>query len=105
MERKDRLAYAITEAMRRRGLTPPRVAAAMGKNADTIRRWRDGETVPSAIDVAPLAEALGVRVDYLVTPPPIPAYPIEEFLVAETVEDALAEGIDRAQLHRDLGDA
>lgn len=104
VERRERLAFAISEAMRRNGQTPPKVAKLVGKSAETVRRWRDGETTPDILDVAPLAEALGVRVDYLVTPPPVPDYPIEEYLVRGAAEDAVTEGIDRAQLRRDLGD-
>lgn len=90
--------------MRRQRLTPPKLARVIGKNAETVRRWRDGETVPNVLEIAPLAEALGVDPIYLVNPPPVPDYPLDEYLVRETIADAVAEGIDRAQLRRDLGD-
>lgn len=95
VERKERLTFAIQAAMRRRGLTPPKLAAMLGKHADTVRRWRDGETVPTILDVAPLAEALGVDPSYLIEPPPLPEYPLDEYLVGDPEQPTVA-GADQA---------
>jgi transcriptional regulator with XRE-family HTH domain len=91
VERRARLAYAISEAMRRRRLTAPKVGAKIGRSAETVRRWADGRNVPSVLDVGPLADALGVSVDYLVNPLPVPEYAIDDYLIEDdepTVEDA-----------------
>jgi ribosome-binding protein aMBF1 (putative translation factor) len=91
MDRRERLAFAIATAMRRQGLTPPKLAAKLGKSKETVRRWRDGDAVPSMLEVAPLAEALGVNPIYLINPPEVPEYPLDEYLVRETVDHAVEE--------------
>jgi transcriptional regulator with XRE-family HTH domain len=98
-EREERLAYAIAEAMRRRRLTPPKVAQMIGKSADTVRRWANGRNGPSALDIDPLAAALGVDPMYLIRPPEIPAYPLDAFLVDEvsSPEQREAEAIAAGQ--------
>jgi len=62
-DRKQRLAYAIRAVMASQGLSPEDVAGAIepSKSAETIARWRRGQTTPSAVDVGPLARALGVK--------------------------------------------
>jgi transcriptional regulator with XRE-family HTH domain len=95
LERKQRLAFAIQMAMARRGLTPPKLARILDKHADTVRRWRDGETAPSVLEVFPLAEALGVDPSYLINPPAVPEYPLDDYLV-EPVERPTVEDADRA---------
>lgn len=84
-ERRDRLAFAIRAAMGKR--TAEDIAGVIDpkRSKETIARWARGETVPSLLDAAPLAEALGVRVELLVSPPPLPDYPIAEYLIDETV--------------------
>jgi hypothetical protein len=103
IERRDRLAFAIRSAMN--GRTAQAIAARMSpkRSKETIARWARGETVPSALDVGPLARALGVRVELLVDPPDIPAYPLASYLVLDAVESGASEGQRRAQSHRSPG--
>jgi transcriptional regulator with XRE-family HTH domain len=68
------------------------------RSKETIARWARGETVPSALDVGPLAIALGVRADLLIAPPELPEYPLADYLVTAEVGEALQEGRDRARL-------
>ena len=88
-ERKSRLAFAIRTAMGKR--TAQDVAEAMDpkRSKETVARWARGETVPSALDVGPLARALGVRVELFVDPPAVPTYPLEDYLL-----DAAASGVE-----------
>lgn len=97
MERRQRLAFAIGEAMRQQKLTPPAVAQAIGRSPETIRRWMNAENVPSALDVGPLAAALGVDPSYLVDPPPVPEYPLDEYLVTRTTEEGVQRGLARSR--------
>lgn len=96
-ERRDRLAFAIRAAMR--GRTAEEVAAVIQpkRSKETIARWARGETVPSALDVGPLAAALGVRVELLVSPPALPDYPLAEYLVEQAAGSGIQEGIRRAR--------
>lgn len=71
------------------------VAAAIGRTPKTVLRWTKGETVPSALDLGPLSEALGVRPLYFLEPPPVPDYPLEEFLVRREVASAVEEAASR----------
>ena len=100
-ERRDRLAFAIRTAMN--GRTADQIAARMepARSRETIARWARGQTVPSALDVGPLARALGVKPAMLVDPPEIPAYPLAEYLVLDAVESGELEGRSRARRARD----
>lgn len=81
---QDRLAYAIRQAMARRGIKSAReLARLMGRDPTTVNRWTTGQSVPSALVVKPLAAALGVKVEYLVDPPAVPEYPIDSYLISE----------------------
>lgn len=80
-ERRERLAYAIDAAMRKRSMSAPQLAKRIGKSADTIRRWREGQTLPDIFDVADLSVALELSPAYFVTPPPVPEYPIEDYAI------------------------
>jgi len=62
------------------------------RSKETIARWARGDTVPSALDVGPLAEALGVKAELLVYPPAVPSYPMAEYLVAGAVVIGGREG-------------
>lgn len=95
-DRKQQLSFAIFWAMRERGVTPPKLGKAIGKSPDTIRRWMDGEGAPNALDLAPLAAALGLRVDYFTHPPDVPAYPFADYETTDppTLEKAESSGID-----------
>jgi len=59
-ERKERLAYWISDTMRRRRLTPPKVAARIGVSRSAVTAWASGRSVPSMIYLGPLADALDV---------------------------------------------
>lgn len=105
----DRFAFALRWAMWQRDVTPPQLAKAVGKGPDAVRRWKDGEGAPSALDVGRLAEALGVRVDYFTSPPELPPYPFEEYEVSPAgslprvekgLEAGVEEGVRRRREHR-----
>lgn len=51
------------------------------RSQETVARWARGETVPSALDIAPLAAALGVKAMLLIEPPAVPTYPLDEYLI------------------------
>ena len=84
--RRDRLAFAIRAAMGKRNAQQIAATMSPSRSKETVARWARGETVPSALDVGPLARALGVRVDFLVDPPELPSYPLSDYLVSD--EDA-----------------
>jgi transcriptional regulator with XRE-family HTH domain len=92
-----RLARAIQEAMDAAKLTPPKLAAKLGVAPKTVNRWVNGEAVPSALSIRPLADALGVSPMLFVDPPPVPEYPLEEYLVRRTGSEAIEEGLRRAR--------
>lgn len=92
-----RLAYAIREAMRAADLTPPKLAARLDVDPKTVNRWINGETVPNALTVRPLADALGVSPMLFVDPPPVPEYPLAEYLVRQTIQEGTEEGLRRAR--------
>lgn len=92
-----RLAYAIREAMRAADLTPPKLAAKLTVDPKTVNRWINGETVPNALTIRPLADALGVSPMLFVDPPPVPEYPLAEYLVRQATQDGLEEGLRRAR--------
>jgi len=80
-QERERLGYAISAAMQQRGFTEAGLARVLGRSPNTISRWATGETVMSALDVKPLAIALGVVYDLFVDPPEVPTYPIKDYLV------------------------
>lgn len=92
-ERRDRLAFAIRAAMGKRSAQDIAAAIRPTKSKETIARWARGETVPSALDVGPLATALGVKIDLLVNPPALPNYPLDDYLLE--VADSAAEAAHR----------
>lgn len=94
--RKDRLAFAIDAAMAVRGLEDDDLAKLVDRSPTTVGRWRRGDTVPNALEIVPLAHALGVDPAFLLDPPPRPTYPIAEYLVGEAVREGLELGIRRA---------
>lgn len=99
-ERRQRLAFAIRAAMGKRTAQDVAEAIQPKRSKETIGRWARGDTVPSALDIAPLAEVLGVRPELLIDPPALPTYPLSEYLVEQTVEAAMAEGKRRARRPR-----
>lgn len=79
---RRRFAYALNSAMARRGWKAPDLAKEIGRDASTVARWANGETVPNILSVKPLSGALGVRPEFLYDPLPVPEYPIEDYLLA-----------------------
>lgn len=96
-EAQRRLARAIQEAMDAAKLTPPKLAAKLGVAPKTVNRWVNGEAVPSALSIRPLADALGVSPMLFVDPPPVPEYPLAEYLVRQATSEGVEEGIQRAR--------
>jgi transcriptional regulator with XRE-family HTH domain len=95
VERRERLAFAIRAAMAGRTAQEIAVVIEPKRSKETIARWARGETVPSALDVGPLARALGVRAELLIDPPALPAYPLEDYLI-DAAESGVEEGLRRA---------
>lgn len=96
-QRRERLAFAIRAAMGSRSAQDIADVIEPKRSKETIARWARGETVPSALDVGPLAEALGVRADLLIAPPDVPTYPLADYLVSQEVAEGLQEGRERAR--------
>jgi transcriptional regulator with XRE-family HTH domain len=99
-ELRRRLAYAITAAMAAKGWKPPDLARAIGRDPSTTLRWAEGKTVPSMFMIKPLADALGVKPEFLYDPPPVPEYPLSEYLVRQAAAEGVEEGITRARQRR-----
>lgn len=100
VDRKARLAYAIRIAREKRGLTPPQLAERLGRSRGTINDWESGKSAPSLLDLGPLCEVLGADPRLFADLPPEPVSPVEEYLVRQTVEEGLAEGLRRASPKR-----
>lgn len=79
------------------GLTPPKLAARLDVAPKTVNRWVNGEAVPSALSIRPLADALGVSPMLFVDPPPVPEYPLAEYLVRQATQEGQEEGLRRAR--------
>src|SRR3990167_3801523 len=99
-ERRARLAYWISDMRRRRGLTPPKLAARVGVSRSTVNNWESGEQVPSMIWLGALAEALRVDPRLFADLPPIPPSGAAEYLVEEAWAGGAAEGRRRARRPR-----
>lgn len=105
-EMRRRLAYAIRAAMAAKDWKVPDLARAMGRDPGTVDRWANGKSVPNLFHVKRLAEALGVRPEFLYDPPPVPDYPLSEYLVQQATQLGVAEGIDAdRRRRRRAGDA
>lgn len=94
---QQRLAYAIRAAMASKDWKAPDLAKALRRDASTVTRWANGESVPNLLMTKPLAEALGVRPELLFDPPPVPDYPLAEYLVQEAIASGVEEGLRRAR--------
>lgn len=100
-----RLARAIQEAVdaaarRREEQTPDTVrwlAPLVSVSTKTVSRWMNGEAVPDALQLRPLADALGVSPMLFVDPPPVPEYPLAEYLVRQATQEGQEEGLRRAR--------
>lgn len=98
-ERKARLAYAIRRAREQRGMTPPQLAAAVGRGRGTINDWEAGKSAPSLLDLGPLCVALGVDPRLFADLPEEPPSPVDEYLV-QTARQGVEEGLRRAKRPR-----
>ncbi len=96
-EMQQRLAYAIRAALAAKGWKPPDLARAIGVDASTTTRWADGISVPNLLMVGPMSKALGVKPEFLFNPPPVPNYPLSEYLVRQAAAEGVEEGIRRSQ--------
>lgn len=81
---KDRRAFLIRNVMDETGLSTGDVAKKVGVGRDTVRRWRDGVTAPASELLPALAEAIGLDVVDLVTPPEVPPELVDRLLAART---------------------
>lgn len=97
---RRRFAYALNAAMLVKAWKAPDLAKAIHRDASTVTRWAKGESVPSLFLVKPIAAALEVRPELLFDPPPVPEYPLSEYLVRQATEDAVTEGAVRARRRR-----
>lgn len=99
-EMRRRFAYALRAAMAQKGWKAPDLGRAIGRDASTVGRWEKEQTVPSLFVLKDLARTLGVKPEFLYDPPPVPEYPISEYLVREATDSAVAEGVQRARQRR-----
>lgn len=99
---RRRFAYALNTAMARKGWKPPDLARAIKRDASTVARWANAETAPGIFMLKALSEALGVRPEFLFDPPPVPAYPLDDYLVA-AADSGAEEGRRRATNSRGTG--
>lgn len=99
-EQRERFAYALREAMREAGLTPPKLAAKIDVAPKTVNRWVNGQSMPNVMMVKPLAAALGVRPELVYDPPERPDYPLSEYLLQTELGSAVEEGLRRARRPR-----
>lgn len=104
-EMQRRLAYAIRAAMAAKGWKAPDLARVLKRDASTVSRWVNGESVPNLLMTKALAHALDVRAELLYDPPPVPDYPLSEYLVRQEAAAGVEEGIGRARRRRASGDA
>lgn len=86
---RRRLAFALQSAMSERGLRAADLAKKIDKSPNTVGRWMKGETVMSMLDVKPVSDALGVVYKFLADPPPVPVYPIKDYLIENQPDEQL----------------
>ncbi len=65
----ERFAVALDAALYYRGRTMADLAAALGLDVETVRRWRRGDNTPKLAEVARIADVLGVPDALLLRPP------------------------------------
>jgi len=97
VEMRRRFAYALNAAMIEKRWKAPDLAKAIKRDASTVTRWAKGESVPSLFLVKPIADALDVAPRLLFDPPPVPDYPLADYLVSQEVAEGLQEGRRRAR--------
>lgn len=76
-----RLGYAVRAAMIARHMSASELARAVRRDPSTVTRWMNGETVPNVLILKQLADALRVKPELFYDPPPLPDYPIDEYLL------------------------
>ena len=99
-EMRRRFAYALRAAMAAKDWKVPDLARALGRDPGTVDRWANGRAVPNLFHVKAIAEALGVRPELLYDPPPVPDYPLSEYLVQQEAAVGVSEGLQRARRQR-----
>ena len=97
---RRRFAYALNAAMLVKGWKAPDLAREIKRDASTVTRWAKGESIPSLFLVKPIAAALEVRPELLFDPPPVPDYPLSEYLVREVAAEGVADGTREARRRR-----
>ena len=95
-ELRSRFAYALRSAMARKGWKPSDLADAIRRDESTVSRWTTEKSVPNIFVIKALAEALEVRPDLLFDPPPLPEYPLADYLIDRAVIAGVVEGRRRA---------
>jgi len=92
------LAYAIRTARLRRGLTPPKLAKLLNVAPGTVNKWEEADQIPNLLMLGPLCEALGVDANLFADLPPIPASPVDDYLVSDLApeEAAALRAVDAA---------
>lgn len=83
----------------------PDLARALGRDPGTVDRWANGKSVPNLFMVKAIADALDVKPEFIYNPPPVPDYPLSEYLVQREAAIAVEEGTARARRRRASGDA
>lgn len=100
MQRRAARAYAIRRGMEVNGWKAPQLARLIGRDANTVRRWAENKTQPTADDWVELARVFGVKVGDLLTPPEIPEYPLDGAFREAALEVARS-GRLQAQVERE----
>lgn len=65
---RERVATTVDALMDYRGLDNGALARLLSVNIETVRRWRRGDTAPSAEDIGRLAVALNAPLELLLYP-------------------------------------
>ena len=95
VERRLRRAYLLRRAMQLWGIKAPAVAEGIHRDANTVRRWVNGSTAPSADDLLALADYFGLTLNDLIDPPPVPVYSLDQALLAGAARRGMREGLAR----------
>ena len=84
------LARAIREAVEATELKPADLGRlpGLGVSEKTVYRWMNGEAIPDALQLRPLADALGVSPMLFVDPPTPPVYPLAEYRTGQPMGPA-----------------
>lgn len=96
-ELQRRFAYALNAAMASKGWKAPDLARAINRDPSTVDRWANGRAVPNIFTIKPISDALGVRPEFLYDPPPVPDYPLSDYLVQQATQLGVAEQVAAAR--------